>query len=323
MKVVYYISGPFEGQEALAKEFSQIEFRDVTSTEQLAEHLPGAEVLVIVASVYGAETAKIIREKGQALRWLHFKTSGVDQGVRHGLPPGVPVSNTPALSAPGHAEHAFGALIMLMRKFREIEAARTRGDWIRRQIGPLIDVVEGKTMVVVGFGGIGQAVARYAKNFGMTVIVVSRAAKKEDYVDRVVGREQLGDVVAEADVVSFNTVLTPESRHMLGAKELARMKPTAYILNDARGALIDEAALAQALKERRIAGAALDVFSDEPLPKDSPFWTLDNVFLSPHVSGAGYDTDAKFTSLFRKSLKQFLAGEKPDNILGPERLTPG
>ncbi len=321
MKAIYFIAGGFRDAAKVGQAFPSVKFVSVDSVTDLAREIPDAEILFTANSVYEADAAQVIRDKGKALRWIHFKTSGVDKAVKHGLPVGVPVTNSPGLSAPCHAEHAIGMLLLLTRRFRQIDADRARKAWTRREIGKQMVSLVGKTMAVVGFGAIGQAMARYAKAFGMRVVVVSRGAETGPTVDVVVGRDRLGDVLAEADVVAMCTVLTADTRHMIGAKELARMKPDAYLLNVARGDLVDEMAMASVLKAGKLAGAGLDVFSDEPPAGDHPFWTLDNVVMTPHVSGAGFDSDIRATEIVIENLRRYLGKQPLDCVLGPERLT--
>jgi phosphoglycerate dehydrogenase-like enzyme len=156
----------------------------------------------------------------------------------------------------------------------------------------------------------------------MKVILVSRDSKIGPTVDDVVGRNKLIEVLARADVVSMCTTLTTETHHMLGRKELAAMKPTAFLLNVARNDLVDERALINALTEKRIAGAGLDVFNPEPLEENHAFWDLENCIVTPHVSGNGYDSEPLTTEILTAVLNSYLAGETAKTILGPERLTP-
>lgn len=323
MKGIYFIAGGFRDAAKVGQAFPSIKFVSVEAVADLARELPDAEILFTANSVYEADAAETIREKGKGLRWIHFKTSGVDKAVKYGLPAGVPVTNSPGLSAPCHAEHTMGMLLLLTRRFRQLDADRARKAWTRREIGKQMVSLVGKTMVVVGFGAIGQETARLAKAFGMKVIVVSREAKVGPTVDAAVGRDRLGDVLAEADAVAVCTVLTGETKHMIGAKELARMKPSAYLLNCARGDLVDEMAMAAALKAGRLAGAGLDVFGDEPPADDHPFWMLENVVMTPHVSGAGFDSDIRATEIIVDNLKRYVAKQPLNFVLGPERLTLG
>ena len=323
MKAVLYLTGPLKDFDKLKSDFPKVAFVTVSSAAEAAKELTEAEIFMTANSLYDAEIGTAMRDKAKKLRWIHFKTSGVENGVEHGMPPKVVVTNSPGMSAPCHAEHAFGMLMMLTRRFRQIDAARAKKQWPRREIGKEMVSLQDKCMVVAGYGFIGQETARLAKAFGMKVIVVSRAAKPGPSVDEVRGRDRLGDSVAEADVVAMCTVLTPDTKAMLGKAEIARMKKTAYLMNMARGALTDEAALIEALKAGRIAGACIDVVSEEPPPADNPFWTLENVVMTPHVSGSGYDSEPRAQGIIRENLTRFVAGQELSYVLGADRLKPG
>lgn len=320
MKAVFFIGGGFRGEDTVVRSFPSIDFASVGSVEELARELPDAEILLTANGVYGADTAKLVRDAGKALRWIHFKTSGVDKVVKLGLPTGILITNSPGLSASCHVAHAMGMLLVLTRCFRRIDADRTLKRWTRNEMGQHMVSLVGKTMVIVGFGAMGQEMARYAKTFGMKVVVVSRQANPGPHVDEVVGRESLRQVLPQADVVSMCAALTADTRHILGPTELACMKPSAYVVNVARGELVDEMAMADALLTGRLAGAALDVFSDEPPAEDHPFWVLDNVVMTPHVSGAGFDSNHKATEIMLDNLKRYLAKQELQFLLGEDQL---
>ncbi len=184
----------------------------------------------------------------------------------------------------GAAELALALELAVMRRIPEQDAAVRRGEWST----PSTPVLHGKTLGVIGLGRVGSHVARIANAFGMQVLAWS--PRLTDALARAAGaeRRELDDLLAQSDVVTIHASLTPASRGLLDARRLGLMKPTAYLINTARGAIVDEKALLAALSERRIAGAGLDVFEVEPLPPDHPFTALDNVVLTPHL---GWPTD--------------------------------
>jgi len=161
-------------------------------------------------------------------------------------------------------------------------------------------------------GAVGQEIARLCKAFGMRVIGIRRsdgAASPCPDVDRVYPREQLPELLAESDFVVLALPLTKETQGMIGEKELRVMKPTAFLINVARGAIVDEEALVRALTEKWIAGAGLDVFTREPLPPESPLYAMDNVIFSPHISGDIPDYESRAVEVFCENLRRYLAGE--------------
>jgi phosphoglycerate dehydrogenase-like enzyme len=183
-------------------------------------------------------------------------------------------------------------------------------------------VLRGKIVGIVGLGHIGREVARLSKAFGMKVIATRRSTKKAGtarYVDRLMPAAQLPSLLKESDFVVIGTPHTPETHHLIEEKELGMMKSTAYIINIARGGIINEAALVKALDEKMIAGAGLDVTEKEPLPTASRLWDFDNVILSPHVSGGMEDYMARATELFCDNLKRYLAGKRLRNVIDKKK----
>jgi phosphoglycerate dehydrogenase-like enzyme len=159
-------------------------------------------------------------------------------------------------------------------------------------------------------GSIGGEVARLASAIGMRVIGVRRkAASRQGGVDRVVPAEELADVVGEADYLAITAPLTPATRGAISREVIARMKPSGWILNIARGAIVDEDAMVEALREKRIAGAGLDVFATEPLPPDHPLWTMENVMITPHSSGDSPRVGERTIALFAENLRRYKAGQ--------------
>jgi phosphoglycerate dehydrogenase-like enzyme len=176
----------------------------------------------------------------------------------------------------------------------------------------------GKTVGIMGLGHIGSEVARLSRAFGMKVIATRRSAKKPGKarnVDLLLPQSQVRKMLAESDYVVLALPLTPETRHIIGEAEFASMKPGAFIINIGRGSLIDENALIRALDDKKIAGAGLDVTAPEPLPKESRLWDMENVIISPHVSGGMEDYTGRATALFCENLRRYINGKKLINII--------
>jgi phosphoglycerate dehydrogenase-like enzyme len=183
-------------------------------------------------------------------------------------------------------------------------------------------LLKGQTAGILGLGAVGREIARLCKAFGMEVIGIRRSGRPEHpfpYVDRVYPPGQLPEVLAQSDFVVLALPLTKETRSMIGEKELKGMKPTAFLINLARGAVVDEGALVRALEEKWIAGAGLDVFIKEPLPPESRFYELPNVIFSPHISGDIPDYELHATEVFCENLKRYLAGEPFLHEVDPEK----
>ena len=219
---------------------------------------------------------------------------------------GIVVAKASAGFSTGAAELAIGLAIALMRDIPSMHGAVKSGQWPT----PLGHELYGKTMGVVGLGHVGCHVAKIANAFGMRVLSWSRRIDHEKAAS--VGAEpvELDELLQLADVVSIHATLAPESRGLIDDRRLALMKPTAYLINTARGPIVDEAALVEALAQRRIAGAALDVFGTEPLPAGHPLTALPNVLLTPHI---GWPTDrayARFANAAADVLLSYLEGRE-------------
>jgi phosphoglycerate dehydrogenase-like enzyme len=183
-------------------------------------------------------------------------------------------------------------------------------------------VLRSKTVGIVGLGSIGREVARLSRAFGMRVVATRRSvrkARRAGYADLLLPSGQLKQLLSESDYVVIATPLTPETTGLIGEAELRAMKPTACLINIARGGIVDEEALIRALKEKWIAGAGLDVTAREPLPADSPLWELDNVILSPHIAGGMEDYVMQATELFCDNLRRYLDGRKLRNVINKKK----
>jgi phosphoglycerate dehydrogenase-like enzyme len=239
------------------------------------------------------------------------------------MPRGIPVCAAPGVKGPTVAEHAMLLLLASFRRFHAIEQARAARKWIRDEMHETSRTLEGATLVVVGFGAIGQEIARKAKAFDMRVITVTRAGRAGPTVDQAVKREQLHDVLPQADAVVLCLPVEPDTVRLFGDAEFARMKGDALFVNVGRGDLVDEDALIRALAGNRIGGAALDVTAVEPLPADSPLWTFDNVLISPHSAGCGKDGSERFNAIFAENLRRYRTGEPLIGVVDWERSPPG
>lgn len=181
--------------------------------------------------------------------------------------------------------------------------------------------LSGATLVVVGLGAIGTEVARVAKALGMRTIGINRGGRSDSPdVDAVHRSDRLLDLLPQADAVVVTSPLTNETRGMLGAQALQCMKPGAVLVNVGRGAVIDEQALVQALREDKLSGAALDVFATEPLPAESPLWDLPNVLISPHTAALSLRENEHVVHLFVKNLRRYIRGEPLLNRVDPQRF---
>lgn len=312
MKVVFF--DPFRQWDDVAealRAYPGIAFAHPADNPALATALAGAQVLVTGNRSYLAETAAIIRDNGTSLRWIQFTTSGTDNAFKYGLPSGVVVTNMAGLRAFSVAEQALALMLGLVRKLRASEEARRREAWVRDELIPVADNLAGKHLLIIGLGAIGQDIARKAKAFDMQVTAVTRSSRSVSHVDRIRPREELVEACAEADIILMAALYEEGADRLLSRRAIMAMKPSAYVINIARGALVDEDALIEALETSSIAGAGLDVAAVEPLPVGHRLWSMPNVLLTPHIGGAGSDgTGESIASVVTGNLRRWIAGER-------------
>jgi len=243
------------------------------------------------------------------VRWIATPATGIDHLRGTGvLEASIPVTTVGGLFGPIIAEHVFAVMLAFAKRLPHFAAQQRTRTWQMSRVAAL----ESRTVGLVGVGAIGSAVAVRAKAFGMRTIGVGRSdprGRSVAGVDRLVGRDGLGALLAESDWVVVAAADTPETRGMIGAAELAAMKPGAVLVNVARGSLVDEAALVNALRTGRIGGAALDVFASEPLPAESQLWELPNVLVTPHIATNVPEYLARAVERFAANVRRFLAGE--------------
>jgi len=317
MKLVCYDPHARRPEIATAmKDFPDITFKRPVTLDDLAEAMAGAEILVTSNRAYEAEAARIIREKGSALRWIQFTTSGLDKAIALGLPGGCAITNAAGLRAFSVAEHAFSLMLALMRQSRAADHGQRDNVWVRDLITPQMDNLAGKHLLIIGTGAIGQEIARKAKAFDMFVTGISRSSAPLLHFDHLRPRSEMKTAIAQADVVLMAANYEAETHEMMSAEMIAVMKSKAHFINIARGAMVDEPALIDALRDKRIAGAGLDVTSVEPLPSGHALYALSNVVLSPHVAGAGSQgTGDGMGKILADNLRLWLKGEPLQKIV--------
>jgi len=281
----------------------------VASTpDEAAKHIATAEVL------YAWKPPAHLYAAAPRLRWLQAMGAGVDWALGPELPRRVVVTRSPGVFGPWMAEYVLAWCLSVTQRMAAYRAAQARREWIQR-VPP--DRLAGKTIAIVGLGDIGRTVARAADAMGMRVIGVTRSGRRVAGVERVYVRRELRRALGTADFVALVVPLNDFTRGMIGDAELAAMRPTAWLINIGRGALIDESALVRALRRRTIAGAVLDVFTTEPLPPAHPLWSLDNAVITPHISGPNLPEE--IVPVFNDNLARYLAGRPLRHIIDRRR----
>jgi phosphoglycerate dehydrogenase-like enzyme len=287
---------------------------DLSRRSEFDALLAGAEVLY-----GGLRIPPDFMSRAPLLKWLQLMSAGAnrvltDETRRSPLV----ITNVSGIHANPIAETVMGFMLMFVKKAPLCFELKQKREWQHFRTA----LLRGKTVGVVGLGHIGREVARLASAFGMRVVATRRSVtigSRARYVDLLLPRGQLPQLLADSDFVVISAPLTPETDGLIGEAELRMMKSTAYLINVARGRIVDESVLARALAENWIAGAGLDVFVTEPLPADSPLWDLQNAILSPHISGVMENYSERATEIFLENLRRYVAGAKLINVVDKEK----
>ena len=278
-------------------------------------------VLGDVEVFYSASLPADLPTRAPKLKWLQYVWDGIDLDVgKDILESPILVTNARQLMALCIAEWVVMVMLMFSKRANDFIAERQERSW-RGRVGDFYDLweLQGKTVGVVGLGAIGSEVARLCKAFRMRVIATRRSAKQRQSnvgdVDEVMPASDLDDLLKASDIVALCVPGTPETRNLIGERELKLMGPETYLINVARGSVVDEPALVRALKEGWIAGAGLDVFRVEPLPTESELWDLHNVIMAPHITGDVIGYDALIADLLCRNLERYIKGRDLINLV--------
>lgn len=270
-----------------------------------------------------------------SLKWVQLHSAGTNQLTGHPiLKSDIRITTSSGIHAVPIGEFSIALMLALARHVQRMVRMQDSGQWAKdRWRMFLSEEMRGRTLGIIGYGSIGRETARIAKQgLGMRIVALSRSGNRADrgyhepgvgdpegeLPDVWLGHHQLDDLLGQSDFVLVATPLTEETRHLIGERELQMMKPSAFIINIARGEIIDEDALVQALRENRIAGAGLDVFEPEPLPASSELWKLENAIIAPHVSAATPHYDDRAVELFAENLRRYLRGDPLLNLVNKE-----
>ncbi|MBM3942037.1 MAG: glycerate dehydrogenase [SAR202 cluster bacterium] len=287
---------------ALARQVQWHFDRPTTEEETIARIKDAEAVLNIRSSVRFTRKVLAACPKLQVLSIWGTGVDHVDLAAASEL--GITVCNTPGYGAPYVAEHALALALAVSRQIVLNDQRIRRGEWTRG----FIDELYNKTLGVVGTGAIGQRMIQLGRGIGMKVAAWTLHPSPERAAQYGVEFLSLEELMRTSDVVSLHLALSPETQGLIGRQQLAMMKPTAILVNTSRGAVVDEAALLEALQQKRIAGAGLDVFETEPLPLGNAFTRLDNVVLSPHAGGMAYNGTMRGLEMSVENLEAFAAG---------------
>jgi phosphoglycerate dehydrogenase-like enzyme len=303
------------------REAADADVQCITNNDEFLARLQEADVL---CSYWVPENWRSLTKQ---LRWLQCSGAGVDSLLPTGIlnaDSGITVTTAVGINTIPIGEYVLGSMLMFNRTWPEMVRLQDRHIWPRSLNWYNLGRRElaGQTLGIIGLGSIGRRVAQLGRAFGMSTLATRRtvqAGEQDPDVDFLYETGQLHEMLGKSDYVVIAVPLTQETDHFIGEAELRAMRPNTYLVNVARGRVIDEQALIRALREGWIAGAGLDVTEEEPLPSDSPLYTLPNVILTPHVSGVSVNYDARLTELFADNLRRFRARQELRNLYEPGR----
>ena len=296
-----------------------VDFIHIPDNKSLRNIIPRLDILV----TYNL-SEELFSFASEKLKWIHFGSAGIEKS----LFPSILKSKTIITNASGiHAgpvsEFAMGMILYLSKQFSACEKFKVDKEWTQWELARKTIQLQGKTAGIIGFGDIGKAIAKKCKAFDMHVIATRRLQKKVEskkIVDKIIPLADIDYLYKHADYIIVACPLTPKTKGMIGKSELEKMKSSAFIINISRGAVLDEPQLVNALSTGQIAGAGLDVFSIEPLDKSCPLFNLENVFLSPHISGNFPEYQKDVVIQFADNLNRYVKGKTLKNRVCKKRL---
>jgi phosphoglycerate dehydrogenase-like enzyme len=294
--------------ERFALRDTGIAYTEVRTPDELARRAPEVDVLV----VSGLWKNNLLGS-AHKLKFIQSISAGTDQFDQRLLRErGIRLASAAGVNCEAVAEHAMALMLALARRLPEARDHQNAKRWrgMVSGIAAREDQLSGKTLLIVGMGRIGTRLARLAKAFDMRVVATKRDPTTGiDSADAVYGSDRLHDVLSQADVVALTCPLTAETENLIDAAALAVMKPTAHLINVARGRVVDEVALIEALRQHHIAAAALDVTREEPLPESSPLWAMPNVLITPHTGGETRAYEDAVIDILVENLERLWRGE--------------
>ncbi len=287
---------------------------DATDPAILSERLQDADVAVNIRG--RTRFTDDVLARCPKLKLIAIWGTGTDNvDLKAAAARGITVTNTPGANALAVAEHTVALMVAIVKQLAQADASMRQGGWPRN----LVPQIRGKRLGLIGTGMIGREVVGMAKGLKMEVVAWSFHPDQKFAISLGMRYIDLPELLRTSDVISLHLRATPDTQHFLNRERLALLKPTAYVVNTARGALIDEAALVDCLREKKIAGAALDVFETEPLPAGHPLTTLPTVLLTSHCAGMTPESNAIGLMMAAENLEKFLKGTPAHVVAGPKK----
>jgi phosphoglycerate dehydrogenase-like enzyme len=300
----------------LTKTFPDLELVPA-KTDEMAQKIVDCDAVVGIGP--GPKLAEILRA-GKNLKWIQTSSAGAEEfvAIPELVSSNVVLTNSKILLGPGVADHAMALLLNLTRDMKWWNEQMKVG-FVQKPRLPLIEL-QGKTALIVGYGGIGHQVGSRAAGFGMRVLAIDVVDMPPTPEVEFIGQpEDLDRLLPEADVLFLTVPLTKATQNMIGQKQFDLMKKGSYLINVARGGVVDTAALTAALQSGKLAAAGLDVVEPEPLPADHPLWSMQNVTISPHAAGQMDGLKARQVELYRDNIERYLTGRPMRNLVDKKK----
>lgn len=300
-------------------QYNECKFINVSDKVKLKENISNLDALLTYSL-----NDKIYDLASNKLKWIHFGVAGVEKNLFPSLlKSNTIITNSKGIHAIPVSEFILGCILFHSKRFANCNEFKSTHEWKQWDIAKTMIQLKNKTLGIVGYGSIGKATAKLAKSFGMNIIATKRLQKQTSsnkYVDSLIPLSNIDTLYNQADFIAITCPLTPMTNQMISHNSFSKMKKTVYLINIARGEIIDDSALINALENQTISGAALDVFKDEPLSKNHPFFNYDNLFLSPHISGNFPEYQNDMIDLFIDNLNRFLSKKNLKNRICKKRL---
>jgi D-2-hydroxyacid dehydrogenase (NADP+) len=288
-------------QKHIAAKFPELVIHGANDESEVGDSAEKADIILAI------KVSDELARRAKRLKWVQSMATGVDFFLNlPSLRKDVLLTSSRGMHGPQMSEMTILFMLALNRRFQDNILNQNKKIW-GRWPGRLLWQ---KKVAILGIGVVGQAIAEKCKAFGMTVYGIDTVEREVQAVDHFLAPEQISEVLGEVDYFVNVVPLTPETKKIVGAKEFSAMKPTAFYISVGRGDTVDEEALIEALSTGKIAGAGMDVFSTEPLPKESPLWEMKNVIITPHIGGLSDVYIDQMLPIFEENLRRFLHGEQ-------------
>ena len=279
---------------------------------ELAEHLPSADILI----TWGFINIDEYLPSAPRLRWIHALSAGVEKLLSPAIAASpIQLTNVRGIHGIPMSEHVFGMMLAFSRSIAGFARQQQDAIWKRLSLTELYN----KTLCIVGLGSIGREIAKRAKAFNMRIVATKRTLTEELFVDELCTPDELDRLLGESDYVVLTVPETPDTVGLFSYERICRMKESAVLINVARGSVVSEAGLIKALTEKKIAGAALDVFEAEPLLESSPLWKMDNVLITPHCAAVSPLYLDRAMQCFCENLELYLKNKEMRNVIDKNR----